>query len=282
MLRYSSGGEASRPIFFRNLNTITFIVEDLNDENFYTVLFQRLFGDLIRISKVVGVGGKPKVLERFQRNLSTGNFGNEFYVVDGDLDDLIGLDCPKHTRFYKLPKYDIESCIVDKIGLCTILVEELPNHSLKAHQKKLRFRTWYNRTISSTSDLFAWYAVVQMLCIPSKPRENIDRFVVKGKAVPSEALVKSYVLESLQKSREKFPNVDKELKEVKAKIGRTISSREKWISGKQVLIPLATKVIKHCTKHSLSHESLRYRLAKNCDLEVLTEMKGKALAILDK
>ena len=89
-LRYSGPAQATRVLFFAPYNDVTIVVEDSTQENFYTMLMQRLFGDTIRIGKVVGVGGKPQVLERLSRKVSEDRLGNEFYLIDGDLDQVDG------------------------------------------------------------------------------------------------------------------------------------------------------------------------------------------------
>ena len=45
-------------------NDITIIVEDTNNEHFYTEVFRRLLGSELTITRVLGVGGKSTVLTR--------------------------------------------------------------------------------------------------------------------------------------------------------------------------------------------------------------------------
>ena len=58
-------------------------------ENFYTTVMRRLVGDVLTIRKVLGLGGKRAVRERFSERAGHSRSHREFYLVDGDFDDLL-------------------------------------------------------------------------------------------------------------------------------------------------------------------------------------------------
>ena len=103
MLRYSDRALSIRPRFFYPYNDVTFIVEDLDDEQFYTNLFQCLFAGELRVGRVLGLGGKAAVIQRFKERSTIPGRTNEFLVVDGDFDELLGVSVTSDVRLYRLP-----------------------------------------------------------------------------------------------------------------------------------------------------------------------------------
>ena len=113
MLRYSDAALAVRPTFFAQCADIIVIVEDMGKENFYTQVLNHLLKGKAKVYKVLGVGGKTQVIRRFEARRKK-PAPVEFYLIDGDFDELLERACPIDSKFYRLQRYDIESYLVEK------------------------------------------------------------------------------------------------------------------------------------------------------------------------
>ena len=92
---------------------IVVFVEDINKEYFYEKIFDRLFYNENMLLKPIGLGGKDKVISRFNENKEKGE-NDYFYLVDGDFDRYIGIELIKDDRFIYLEAYNIENYIIDE------------------------------------------------------------------------------------------------------------------------------------------------------------------------
>jgi len=140
MLRYSNQALWARRKFFAPYNDLTIVVEDTSKENFYTNLFARLLQGELRIGRVIGVGGKSQVFERFY----TQRPGQrpEFFLVDGDFDEILRRPYPSESNFYRLPMYDIESFLIDETAICLIAEEQAPDVAAEMHRDDLQISEW--------------------------------------------------------------------------------------------------------------------------------------------
>jgi DNA-binding Lrp family transcriptional regulator len=60
----------------------------------------------------MGVGGKEEVIRRFEERIGQLNEREEFYLVDGDFDELLNREVPSDRAFFSLSRYDIESFLL--------------------------------------------------------------------------------------------------------------------------------------------------------------------------
>ena len=142
MLSYSDRGLSARVRFYSPFNDITIVVEDINSENFYTKLFKCLLGTQLKVGRVIGIGGKEQVLQRFQQSKDVSQTIAEFYLVDGDFDELIGRALPDDHRLYRLPRYDIESYLVEPYAIAMIAEEQHPRQTSDYYLGQMNFNEW--------------------------------------------------------------------------------------------------------------------------------------------
>ena len=163
MLRYSDQALSVRPAFYGPYNDVTVIVEDVDKEVFYTEVFNRLFEGNIRLVRVLGLGGKLQVLKRMDERGGESQGRREFYVVDGDFDELIGMPHPNSAFFYRLHRYDIESYLVEETAICAIAQEQSPRLTLDEYRDSLRVGIWVSEVVEASAPLAACAALLQQL-----------------------------------------------------------------------------------------------------------------------
>ena len=270
---------SARPKFFAGHNDVTIIVEDTTLENFYTKLFQYLFGEELRVGHVVGVGGKKEVIERFDQYKDVRLAPPEFYLVDGDFDELIDRPSPTHRLFYRLPLYDIESFLVEPEAIAAVAEEQGPQHSLEYYRERIVFETWRDQLMGSICQLLACFALLQKLEVSTLVgRQNIERFVSGSNDIPDIDKMNDFISSSRTSqsvlTEEEF---DAQIEIILHKMGIYGSQSFRWISGKNVLLPLVIRILRRETPGNITLDSLRFRLIRRCQLAGLFELKYRIL-----
>ena len=271
---YSRDGLAARIEFFRPYNQVTFIVEDTDDEIFYETLLGRVFAGKFEVAKVLGLGGKQEVIEEFDRSIREG-FTDEIFITDGDYDELLGIMAPDHPRFCRLHLYDIENYLVDLEAICDIAEEELPVARAASYRDTIEGDRWQSAAVDVLWPVVACEVALKKIGSGTK-FQSVQRFLSRGK--PDKVKVTAYV-EAL--SRTQPSRFRSALREVRADAGRARSARARWISGKRVWIPLVAAWLQVHTKHALSHDSLRIRLAKKCDIARFDDLVARVAAAFE-
>lgn len=281
MLKYSDEGLAARPAFFASYNDITIIVEDTGKEGFYTQVFKRLLCNKLRIYKVLGVGGKEQVFRRFERSAGGAPLPREFYLVDGDFDELVGRTCPNSNLFYRLPRYDMESFLIEEHPICVIAEEEAPHTNAVKFRDLLQVRPWETEVVNASVRLAACVALLQELDDRrTEISQSIEQYVSGNENIPDKAIIESQIARvRATQTVVEHQEFDTLLEQMVARMGMSNRERRRWISGKNILVPLMTRLLRQHTRRNVQKESLCFRLAKNCDFSELAGLRDRILAV---
>lgn len=177
---------------------IVVFVEDINKEYFYEKIFDRLFDNENMLLKPIGLGGKNKVISRFNENKEKGE-NDYFYLVDGDFDRYIGIELIEDDRFIYLEAYNIENYIIDENVVYNFLTGRL--RKTKSEVRDLfDFNKWKQKIVDESKKLFLCYAFI--LCYLNNIEDSdiiIDkRYNAKGNSFLS--------IENVSRSPFKFLN----------------------------------------------------------------------------
>lgn len=248
-------------------------------EHFYTKLFQHLFGNRIDIRRVTGVGGKHQVLERFDQLRNNPKNTKEFYLVDGDFDELIGVSIPSHFRLYRLPRYDIENFLVEPKAVAAVAQEQHPKLGTDHYLKKLDFQRWQDSLAKRICRLIACHALLQTLkCSPRGAGSSILRFTSGNDNLPNEDEISRYINDHCNGQSELTTDeFDRELQDLVGRMGTSSAQILRWASGKKVILPLIICFLKSETSQNISLDSLRFRLVGFCRLDGLSELRDIVL-----
>ena len=284
MLRYSEQGLSARPAFFRTYNEITIVVEDEGKENFYAQIIKKLLSSRIVINHVFGVGGKRQVIKR---SLDSGRQNGkhlEFYIIDGDFDELIGSEEMLTSRLYRLRRYDIESFLMEENAICVVAEEEMPTSNVNEYRDIFQFESWISDVMHACIRLVACLAVVQKLEITETGiGAAIERYVDANGHMPNEGKIEKSIM-SVKASLSEIgeDQFEELLQETATAIGCSDSELLRWVSGKDILIPLLNRLLRGKTGRGLKKESLCFRLAKHCEFTTLSELAEKIAAASER
>ena len=280
MANYSVNALWARRRFFAAYNQITIIVEDEGKENFYTQLFQRLVGPSVAIHQVLGVGGKPKVVDRFQQRNPMA-VPPELFVVDGDFDELLGISHPTSPHFYRLSKYDIEGFLLEEDAMCVLAEEQQSAKSAADYANELGIHQWISDILDVVLRLAAAAALIMKFNIPNDGHfQSITRHSQGNRIVPDAQSVTDHI-QTFKSNQTTLGDEDFEhrLTEMLDAMKALDPNGLRWISGKHILLPLAIKKLNQLSRQQLTTESLAIRLAKQCDFAELDDLRVRIITL---
>lgn len=171
-LSFSDEALSTRVYFYQGLNEFNIFVEDKEKEYIYETIFQRLFENKYKIKTILGLGGKPNVIQHFKKfGNKTDNVKN-IYIVDGDFDRYIYADkMIQDPCFIYLKTYNIENYFLDE-NACIQFVKGRLGIFDQEVKKKLNFQYWKDKIINEASKLFLCYCFIKKF-YPT--RESVSR-----------------------------------------------------------------------------------------------------------
>ena len=280
MLRYSDAALAVRPTFFASRADIIVIVEDMGKENFYTQILNQLLEGESKVYKVLGVGGKRQVIRRYEERTEESTLA-EFFLVDGDFDDLLGRTCPDDEMFYRLQRYDIESFLVEEKAMSLIAEEERPRKTAPEYRQLFSVRRWEDELVNASLRLVACAALLEEWDDRSAAiNQSIEQFVSGKEIIPDKVKIDAQInrvrnAQSIVECQE----FDRLLNRMITRMGESFRERRRWISGKHIVLPLAVRLFRRYTQRNMQKESLCFRLAKSCEFPGLSELRDRLLAL---
>lgn len=124
-VRYSARAASALALLKRPYNDVDIFVEDTGNHNMWLLLVRRLLPAGTRLASVNMLGGRDAVEQACKADQqNTGR--RKLYIIDGDLDWLIGKPKPKLKYLYRLRAYSIENILVSEEALVQIGLEYSP------------------------------------------------------------------------------------------------------------------------------------------------------------
>lgn len=278
------------PRFFAYRNEIDIFTEDKkNDKEFYKALLSRLVEDKIKINDITPLGCKANVLKAYDEQ-DKNSSRKKLYIVDGDLDLIIGTNRKSEKNLVVLDSYCIENYIIDEKSALEILYYSIGIADKTTLSKKLNFDKWlgYNKTI--LINLFINFAILRMFGGGPKiksaskflKQEKKQTILDKDELEIYSNQIKNEIINLLKENGDLTPEItyDLEFKKLKAKWKDNTSTLLKIISGKDYLIHLLQHRINFTIgkgKGMFPKQSFKLFLANHCELKRLKFLKKKII-----
>lgn len=161
MIKFSAKSILALPRFFAYRNEFDIFTEDrLADKEFYKSIFKRLFQDKIKINDVTPLGCKANVLNAYD-NQPEKVRRKQFYIVDGDLDLIIGTNRKSEKNLIVLDSYCIENYIISESGAVELIYFSCGNISKEEVKGRLDYQKWLGNNAKHLVDLFLHFAILK-------------------------------------------------------------------------------------------------------------------------
>lgn len=274
MINYSNQALDNRDIFYSDNEKYIMYVEDQGKEDIYESILERMFSnDFIKNIKILGLGGKSGVKNKYKQNKIESK-NNRIYLVDGDFDLLLNNDIIVDDNFIYLDRYNIESYFIDENALvrCIRINCGLCNGNIIS---KLDFQSWKRQVYNSLENLFILYLIVQY-CSVSIPNvsDKVYKYLDDYGLINNQRII--LYEQTVKKCVKNFEEIKSECVD-KYKIVLN-DNPEKLICGKYLLDSLRRYVNKIFAS-KIKEETFKNYMIESFDLEVLDFLKNRIRSI---
>lgn len=290
MLKYGSDALKAMSKLFSYRNDVDIYTEDkVADKEFYKTLFKNLFGDSLIINDVTPLGCKANVLNEYD-NQDSKSKRKKYFIVDGDLDLILGTNRKNEKNLIILDSYCIENYLLEEEGIINLIYFSNGEKSKEQHKSKLNFDKWLGYNSQSLVDLFLNFAILRKYGGGPKLKsanqfltKNVKETILdKTKVTTYSKEVKDEIIAILESNG--YSNIEaNDLYNIDYKKLNNIwkynnDSLLKTVSGKNYLLPLLQFRINHCidgNKALFPRNSLKLYLADNSNLNRLGFLKQR-------
>lgn len=290
MRKFSFESLKAIPRFFAYRNEIDVYTEDKHsDKEFYRALFERLTEGKVKINDITPLGCKASVLKAYDEQDEKSQ-RKKLFIVDGDLDLIIGTNRKPEKNLVVLDSYCIENYIIDEVAGIEIIYYSDGISDKSNISKRLNFNKWIGYNKVDLINLFLNLAILRMYGGGPKIKSASQFLKSDKKQVILDKLaiqqyskeVKNQIIDLLQ--NEGYPSPEElyesEFKKLIAMWGYSNKTLLRVASGKDYLVHLFQHRINFNigkSKMMFPKQSFKLFLANHCELERLEYLKRKLI-----
>ena len=281
MLRYPAKARRALAFLFRRFNDIDIYVEDTVSRNMYEVLLQRILEGRAKVNRIFQVGNKTQVIDACTADQNDPR--PRLYLIDGDLDLILGNPAPALNRLYSLQVYSAENLLWSEAATNEIAFECLTNESRSAVGQAINFQAFQASVLALLRPLFATYAATYKLDSTLQTVSyHVMRLTVQVDNAPvlddQKVLQRIAALETELSKKVPAATVIAETTSALQVLNGPDQQSARYISGKTYLLPLVYHHLRRHAGYAGSFEQLKVRLARFTELTI---DPGLAAAVLD-
>ncbi|REG83638.1 DUF4435 domain-containing protein [Marinomonas pollencensis] len=272
-------------LHYRKLQDIEIYVEDLGSEAFYTKLFSRVVNDEVRIKKIIPLGGRSKVVNKCKE------YSEEFpalFVIDGDLDLLLGEREAPHNGLFQHRLYCIENYLFCEDASAELLQDSLGNilkEDAYAQLEWLDFKRQLERDLLELFKIYAvsWKVLPNITTVSNSYHELCKKISNRRGSVPCENKVSDLILEIKNQIIEAIG--EDGFDEIYSKVSESIEGLGDplyAVSGKDYLLKALRDYLGYKGANYPHNDGFKFKLARYCNLEPLSELGDAIRKIVDE
>jgi hypothetical protein len=250
-------------------NDVEIYVEDTTSHNMILFICRRILGDDVRLTSVNQLGGRLAVIAACRLDQQQDG-RRKLYVIDADMDLLLGTPKTRLRYLYRLRCYCIENLIVDEAAVIEVAAESSPNSPPHRLALRLAYATWLSNAATQLMPLFVAYALVRQFApeVPtvSFPSLRLTNSSPRGpelSAVKIRRRLKTLLLEIRRVAT--WAEIRAEKRNVSTRVAEFSARKDYLISGKDYILPLLATRLRQLANVRSSREELKVRLAHNYD-----------------
>jgi hypothetical protein len=111
MIKYSPRAARAIGLLKSFYNDIEIFVEDNASPNMHLFICRAVLGGRVKLTSVNPLGGRDAVLDACRRDQAV-RPGKRLYVIDGDLDLIMGRSKPRLKHLYRFRAYCVENLLI--------------------------------------------------------------------------------------------------------------------------------------------------------------------------
>lgn len=290
MKKFSFESLKAIPRFFAYRNEIDIYTEDkFTDKEFYRAIFERLTEGKVKINDITPLGCKANVLKAYDEQDEKSQ-RKKLFIVDGDLDLIIGTNRKPEKNLVVLDSYCIENYIVDEVAGIEIIYYSDGVSDKSKISKRLNFSKWIGYNQTDLINLFLNLAILRMFGGGPKIK-SASKFLTSDKKqviLDKSAIriysdrIKNEAIDLLKNKGYSTPEklYKEEFMKLVEKWGYSNETLLQIVSGKDYLVQLFQHRINFNigkSKMMFPKQSFKLFLANHCELERLDFLKRKIM-----
>lgn len=139
-------------------NDIEVFVEDTSAPNLWVFLLRKYLPSSVRLDSVNVLGSKRNVIDACKADQAVDG-RKKLYIIDGDLDILLGKPKPRLRHLYRLRRYCVENYLLDERALISAATILNPKLEYDSAQQEVNYSGWLDGNRDALLGLFIFYAV---------------------------------------------------------------------------------------------------------------------------
>lgn len=285
MLKFKFAALKAMPKLFAYRNDVDIYTEDrVADKEFYRTLFGNVL-EGVTINDVTPLGCKENVLRAYD-NQGSSNGRRRYYIVDGDLDLILGSNRRSEKNLIVLDSYCIENYLIEENGIIELLYLSNGVDSRETHKVRLNFNNWLGYNANALTDLFINLALLKSVggglgilsanhFLKQAGRQTIldttkvEDYTAKVKEEFLNIVTANGVSDAAGHYTTKFSKLSRTW-------GPGVNTFLRVVSSKDYLLPLLQFRVNFCVgrgKTLIPNSSLKLFLAANCKIDRLAFLK---------
>lgn len=288
--RYSQKVVKAIAFLFRAYNDIEVYVEDDLNRNMYEILVERILEDKAKVKRIFPLSGRNEVIKACENDQKDSR--HRIYIIDGDIDLLIGKEMPKLKYLYRLGVYTSENLLLSEEAAIEVSYDNLPNEKKSDIKSLIDINDLLKDAVEKLKPLFVIYAVKHLLELRDKKHIHIETAKYKVEKLGDNqpdgiCLSKTKISKRINEIRTQLTKdygytkkeIDLAVSEVENNLPNENSQSLKYISAKTYLLPIIFHRLQKKAKCSSSKEQLKTRMARFCELDIDPNFSKAILAV---
>lgn len=278
-LKYSQKAYRAIAFLFRPYNDIEIYVEDDLNRNMYEILIERMLTGKAKVKRIFPLSGRNEVIKACEKDQSDSR--RRLYIIDGDMDLLIGKEKPELKYLYRLGVYTSENLLLSENAAVEVSYDNLPNENKSDIKSLIEINNLIEEAVEKLKPLFIIYAVKHLLEFRDGKHIHIETAKYKVERLGEDqvdgiCLSKSKITKRINDIRSQLTkdygyskkNIDLAVAEIEENFPNENSELTKYISAKTYLLPIIFHRLQRKAKCSSTKEQLKTRMARFCELDI--------------
>ena len=263
--RYSARAARALGYLNANRNEVEIYVEDTSAPNLWLKLLKNYFPNHVQLESVNLLGSRTMVVEACRADQERDG-RKKLYIIDGDLDLLIGKEKPRLRYLYRLRGYCVENYLLSNEAMAAAVTSVDALAPMRSARQMIDLEGWIARNGNLLVGLFICYAVVyELRAEMGTVSYSVHRLIDQGSRQYDLCARKvgARVFELYKAVREKKGKAETRAAVDKARTNAAKLGAKRLVSAKDYIIPVLFELVRANFKVGVSRRSFQVLVAAN-------------------
>lgn len=265
-VRYPPSAARALGLLTSHNNDIEIYVEDTSTPNLWVKLLRKYLPPNIRLNDVNVLGSRVTVIQACKLDQQLDG-RKKLYIIDGDLELLIGKHRPRLRHLYRLRGYCVENYLMHEDALVSAVTTINPKISENVARRQIDFLDWLERNRNCLEKLFVCYGVTYEMKSELKTIGFSVYRLLKGGGDFDfcERKVSIRILKLYRKVRAEFSRENTRKVYGRIQLNARAIGAKQFASGKDYIFPPIYQRIKSKNRTNITSDAFKVLIAQCMD-----------------